>query len=111
VYVTHDQVEAMAVADKIALLQHGELLQAGSPAEMYKTPMRTEVAEFFGAMNWLAGSLVAPGVAETPIGQLRFSSACSESQVRLGFRPEALVPVDGEGSLTLALSRCDGRGD
>jgi len=96
-YVTHDQVEAMAVADTIALLQQGELLQAGSPAELYKTPRRTEVAEFFGAMNWLDGSLVAPGVAETAIGRLCFSGACTDSQLRLGFRPEALVPVNGKG--------------
>ncbi|HVA22837.1 MAG TPA: ABC transporter ATP-binding protein [Chloroflexota bacterium] len=116
-YVTHDQVEAMAVADTIALLQQGELLQAGSPAELYRTPMRTEVAEFFGAMNWLAGSLVGPGVAETAIGRLCFSGSCEGAQVRLGFRPEALQPADSSGSLTLAPSRSysdgerDGRGD
>src|SRR5205085_8135591 len=45
-YVTHDQIEAMAVADKIALLQHGQLLQAGPPDELYSRPDRTEVAEF-----------------------------------------------------------------
>jgi iron(III) transport system ATP-binding protein len=110
-YVTHDQIEAMAVADTIALLQQGELLQAGSPAELYNTPLRTEVAEFFGAMNWLAGAVVAPGLAETAVGPLCFSSVCSEAQIRLGFRPEALVPLEGVGSLTLALSRGGGRGD
>jgi iron(III) transport system ATP-binding protein len=109
-YVTHDQIEAMAVADKIALLQHGELLQAGAPDELYNRPVRTEVAEFFGSMNWLAGSVAGVGVAETAIGRLRFSGALDFGRVRLGFRPEALCPVEGEGSLTPALSRCDGRG-
>ena len=97
-YVTHDQIEAMAVADTIALLQQGELLQAGSPAELYRAPQRTEVAEFFGAMNWLAGSVVGPGLADTAIGRMRFSGSCDEAQVRLGFRPEALIPADGSSA-------------
>src|SRR5918998_2780890 len=54
-YVTHDQIEAMAVADKIALLRLGEMLQVGSPMSLYRTPVRDEVAEFFGQVNWLQG--------------------------------------------------------
>src|SRR5581483_9322502 len=94
-YVTHDQVEAMAVADKIALLQHGDLLQAGTPAEMYASPSCPDVANFFGEMNWLEGTVVRPGVAETAIGPLRFSASPPEGSVMLGFRPEALAPANG----------------
>jgi iron(III) transport system ATP-binding protein len=103
-YVTHDQVEAMAVADKIALLQHGKLLQAGTPDELYNTPCRAEVADFFGAMNWLDATVLQPGLAETCIGQVSFgvgqassvpagTMLARASKVRLGFRPEALVPA------------------
>jgi len=95
-YVTHDQVEAMAVADKIALMQHGQLLQAGTPAELYNTPTRFEVAEFFGSMNWLSGTVLQPGLADTAIGPLRFAAAGNGNQVKLGFRPEALSPLPSQ---------------
>jgi iron(III) transport system ATP-binding protein len=90
-YVTHDQIEAMAISDKIALMQSGELLQAGAPLEIYHKPKRAEVAEFFGSVNWLNGKIVQPGLAESPIGKLRVppSSAVGE-EVLLGFRPECL---------------------
>ncbi|HLH25450.1 MAG TPA: ABC transporter ATP-binding protein [Chloroflexota bacterium] len=91
-YVTHDQVEAMAVADKIALMRRGELLQVGSPMSLYRAPARAEVAEFFGQVNWLGGRVVEPGVVETAIGPLRVGGAASRGEaVLVGFRPEALT--------------------
>jgi iron(III) transport system ATP-binding protein len=90
-YVTHDQVEAMAMADRIALMQSGEFLQLGGPAELYYSPATTDVAEFFGTMNWLPGRIAAPGVAETAIGPVRFSDCGGgAAEVLLGFRPECL---------------------
>jgi iron(III) transport system ATP-binding protein len=94
-YVTHDQVEAMAMADRIALMQSGEFLQLGPSAELYHNPATTDVAEFFGTMNWLPGHIGAPGIAETPIGAVRFADGgdgCAE--VLLGFRPECLSIVE-----------------
>jgi iron(III) transport system ATP-binding protein len=109
-YVTHDQVEAMAVADKIALLRHGELLQVGSPMSLYRTPARAEVAEFFGQVNWLGGRVAEPGVVETALGVLRVDGTASPGDaVLVGFRPECLTAADGlpgadrnllEGTLT-----------
>ncbi|MBI2361279.1 MAG: ABC transporter ATP-binding protein [Deltaproteobacteria bacterium] len=96
-YVTHDQVEAMAVSDKIALMQLGELLQVGAPMELYRSPRRAEVAEFFGQVNWVPGRIVEPGVAETPIGRLRIqSSARPGDEVLVGFRPECLSIVEDD---------------
>lgn len=93
-YVTHDQVEAMAIADKIALMQGGELLQVGTPMELYHKPVRPEVAEFFGLVNWVEGKMVQPTLAETPIGSLEISgSVAPGSQVLLGFRPESVSVV------------------
>jgi iron(III) transport system ATP-binding protein len=98
-YVTHDQVEAMAIADKIALMQSGELLQAGPPMELYHRPCRAEVAEFFGSVNWLKGKIIEPSLAETPIGRIRISRPLSSGEeVLVGFRPESLTIVEGRGS-------------
>jgi ABC-type sugar transport system ATPase subunit len=95
-YVTHDQVEAMAVADKIALLRHGELLQVGSPISLYRTPCRAEVAEFFGQVNWLQGRVVEPGLVGTQLGPLRVDKGASPGEaVLVGFRPECLAGADG----------------
>lgn len=104
-YVTHDQVEAMAIADKIALMQGGELLQVGTPMELYHKPVRPEVAEFFGLVNWVEGKMVQPTLADTPVGPLEISGPVPlGSQVLLGFRPESVSavsasPVDGRNVL------------
>ncbi|MGH7772191.1 MAG: ABC transporter ATP-binding protein [Candidatus Binatia bacterium] len=93
-YVTHDQVEAMAISDKIALMQSGELLQVGAPMELYHKPRRAEVAEFFGLVNWLKGRIVHSGLAETAVGPLHIKgSANPGDNVLLGFRPECLSIV------------------
>jgi iron(III) transport system ATP-binding protein len=94
-YVTHDQIEAMAMSDKIALMQSGELLQVGRPMELYHRPKRAEVAEFFGSVNWLKGKIVGPSLVETPIGRLGIREAARPGEdVLVGFRPEALTIVE-----------------
>ncbi len=104
-YVTHDQVEAMAVADKIALIQAGELLQVGGPMDLYHHPCRVEVAEFFGQVNWLTGKSTGAHLIETPIGPFKIKSeATPGDEVLLGFRPECLTIVDspsGTGENTM----------
>lgn len=94
-YVTHDQVEAMAMSDKIALMQLGELLQVGAPMELYHHPNRAEVAEFFGSVNWLRGRMIQACVAETPIGRLEVQKpAAPGEEILLGFRPECISIVE-----------------
>jgi len=104
-YVTHDQVEAMAIADKIALLQAGELLQVGAPMDLYYHPSRVEVAEFFGLVNWLTGKSIGPHLIETTIGSFHIkTTATPGDEVLLGFRPECLTIVDsppGTGENTM----------
>jgi iron(III) transport system ATP-binding protein len=95
-YVTHDQVEAMAIADKIALMQSGEILQMGTSMELYRNPKRAEVAEFFGLVNWVQGKMVQSNLAETSMGRFQIKESVTPgSQVLLGFRPEALSVVQG----------------
>ena len=93
-YVTHDQVEAMALADRIALLREGELLQVGTPPEVYAQPSCAEAANFFGFVNWVEGRVVEPGQVETPLGRLSILPGRAErgARVLLGFRPECLQP-------------------
>jgi iron(III) transport system ATP-binding protein len=90
-YVTHDQIEAMAMADKIALMSLGRLLQYGDPMELYRSPNCSEVADFFGSVNWLDGTLVGPELVETRIGRLKVCPRGNPGrEVVLGFRPESL---------------------
>ncbi|MFC0453324.1 ABC transporter ATP-binding protein [Rhodococcus jostii] len=98
-YVTHDQVEAMTMATRIALLNNGRIEQVGTPTELYDTPRSTFVAAFLGAppMNLFdatvivrAGELhlVADGV-DVPLG-LPADSATGPQKVTAGIRPERL---------------------
>ena len=59
IFVTHDQVEAMTMGDRIGVLNHGRIVQVGTPAEIYSNPRDTFVASFVGspAINLLPGSL------------------------------------------------------
>lgn len=95
VYVTHDQVEAMTLGERIVIMHQGQIQQAGAPLEVYHLPANRFVAGFIGspAMNFLAGALEADlfrtqGVdcrLNIPAGQLP-----RDRQVALGFRPEHL---------------------
>jgi iron(III) transport system ATP-binding protein len=95
-YVTHDQIEAMAMADKIALMSFGCLLQYGDPMELYRRPNCAEVADFFGSVNWLTGTLTDSKIVETKIGRLEVCPRNNPGpQVLVGFRPESLQIVEG----------------
>ena len=103
IYVTHDQVEAMTMADKIVVLQAGRVEQAGSPLELYHHPANLFVAGFIGSprMNLLPATVAEPGQGATivalPSGArvavpVEPGSARAGDQVTLGIRPEALRP-------------------
>ena len=79
------------MADKIALMSLGELLQYGSPMDLYRSPNCAEVAEFFGSVNWLPGRRVEADLVETRIGRFRTSGdAGASTDVFVGFRPECI---------------------
>ena len=90
-YVTHDQTEAMELADRVGVMHDGSLLQVGSPEELYKSPTDPRIAQFFGAMNWLDGRTEANGFIQTAIGRIEIphSKQVSEgSAIVLAVRPE-----------------------
>lgn len=68
VYVTHDQEEAMAMSDRIAVMAEGCLLQVGTPAQIYTAPSCREVMEFIGSVNTLQGQMARPGAHDGAAG-------------------------------------------
>lgn len=88
-YVTHDQVEAMALADRIAIMDNGVILQVGQPQDVYHHPVNATVVNFFGRVNWLDGRISKGGIIETEIGTLHADVAANiGSLVVIGVRPE-----------------------
>jgi ABC-type sugar transport system ATPase subunit len=88
-YVTHDQVEAMVLADRIAVMSQGEILQTGNPFELYRAPKNSLVAEFFGSINWVQGQLLDGNRVETEIGTLAMDvPSRHHGAVVVGIRPE-----------------------
>src|SRR5207253_4614623 len=99
-YVTHDQVEAMVLADRIAVMAHGEILQVGNPYELYRNPTSPIVAEFFGSMNWLRGKVLDNDCVETEIGRIEVDFRGERNcNVVIGIRPEDMkIDSAGDGS-------------
>jgi len=103
VYVTHDQVEAMTLADRIVVMSGGKALQIGAPQEVFSRPANLFVAGFIGspAMNLLRGRAAPapnwPGRTQVTAGQLCFERAgVPGGEVVVGIRPESLVPGGAE---------------
>jgi iron(III) transport system ATP-binding protein len=99
VYVTHDQKEALSLADRMAVLHQGKLVQVGTPVELYNRPASRFVADFLGDANFIPGEVVELRdaghiVADTPVGRL--VGTLTQGQVRVGqrvtvaIRPESL---------------------
>jgi multiple sugar transport system ATP-binding protein len=100
IFVTHDQVEAMTMGDRIGVLNHGKIVQVGTPAEVYHSPRNTFVAGFVGspAMNLLSGAIangnavLAPKTFEL---SLAGAKAAGEGNYTFGIRPEDVKVESG----------------
>ena len=105
IYVTHDQVEAMTLADRIVVLDGGLIAQVGSPRELYERPVNRFVAQFIGSpkMNIVPCS-TSGGTYSLPGGRQGPFSGKAEA-VELGIRPEH-ISIGGSGS-----GQCDGTVD
>jgi ABC-type sugar transport system ATPase subunit len=114
VYVTHDQVEAMTLADRIVVLSEGRVEQVGAPLELYRRPANRFVASFLGSprMNFVAAELVevGPAVARLKLRDGALVVVAADAQglkvgqtVTLGLRPE--TPAEAaDGSLALQVA-------
>src|SRR5256884_5823935 len=97
VFVTHDQEEAMDVADEIVVLADGVVEQVGSPHEMYDNPANPFVMSFLGPVTRLGGQLVRPHDIEVSAASAPGASAATVTRVvRLGFEVRVETQVDGE---------------
>jgi iron(III) transport system ATP-binding protein len=104
IYVTHDQAEALSMADRIAVMRRGRIVQVGTPRQLYTRPESMFVAEFIGGTNWLPGILEEHEdllTVRTPVGAIRAldgvkGMACGD-RVFCSVRPESvrLHPADG----------------
>jgi putative spermidine/putrescine transport system ATP-binding protein len=101
IYVTHDQEEALALGDRIVVMQKGEIAQIGTPREIYRTPQNPFVADFVGAANQLAGHMhggklhigphiLEPAVISEPLGDI----ICNSGSVDVFFRADGLSVCD-----------------
>jgi len=121
VYVTHDQIEAMTLATKIAVLKDGILQQSGSPAEIYNHPANLFVADFMGspAMNLLAADVEMKGRKTTILIERRDGQPLridlpsgaldgyTGRQVIFGIRPEAITDPDSADRLSKHIVEAD----
>jgi putative spermidine/putrescine transport system ATP-binding protein len=97
VYVTHDQGEAMALGDRIVVMDHGRVAQVGTPREIYHRPATRFVADFIGTMNRLAGE-VRGGILACRAGRVPWPGAPGEGPREILFRPEDVSIAEGPGA-------------
>jgi putrescine transport system ATP-binding protein len=121
VIVTHDQEEAMVVADRIAVLREGRLMQVAAPAEIYERPNSRWVADFIGEVTLIEGRLSEGGALATGLGPLRVAAGemgdKASDKIWLALRPEKLrmsqerAREDGLNALAGTVAEIGYRGD
>ena len=122
IYVTHDQIEAMTLADKIVVLSEGRIEQVGSPQQLYHHPANRFVAGFIGSpkMNFIDGTVAAvqaDGVqVQLPGGGLQWAAVDGSTlqagqKVTLGVRPEHLNIAQGQAALQARCTALELLGD
>jgi iron(III) transport system ATP-binding protein len=104
IYVTHDQSEAMAISDRIVIMNEGRIEQDGSPREIYERPNSAFVADFIGKVNFVEGSVVASRSGQVDVdvwGQVitveQQQNLQAGTRVKLVLRPEAIHLGDDRG--------------
>ncbi|HOG43690.1 MAG TPA: sn-glycerol-3-phosphate ABC transporter ATP-binding protein UgpC [bacterium] len=107
IYVTHDQVEAMTLADRIVVLNKGILQQVGTPAELFDTPANVFVAGFIGSpsMNLLNLKTIKRGDHATLVSDginigIVFSEGCFREEMVVGIRPQDFMLTDGDPEIS-----------
>jgi putative spermidine/putrescine transport system ATP-binding protein len=102
IFVTHDQEEALALADRICLMNDGNIEQLGTPEDIYERPASTFVADFIGASNLIYGTIAADSRLETADGLLPLPGDCvapAGVKAALIIRPEKLLLCSGDEAL------------
>jgi len=87
-YVTHDQTEAMAISDRIAVMDKGKIIQLGTPEEIYNKPINQFVAEFIGTTNMVTGQVAEEPDSQGGLGTVSFPGEYGVVQIRCSFPRE-----------------------
>jgi iron(III) transport system ATP-binding protein len=104
VFVTHDQEEALALGDKVGVMIAGEVVQAGSPEEVYRRPATRAVAHFLGDATFLPGHASGCEI-ECELGRLTAAGTCEPGDVEVMLRPEELELTAEAGVPVAVVSR------
>ena len=96
--VTHDPEEAMQIADRIALMKSGRLVQVGTPEELYRTPVNLFAARFFSPFTQITATVHSKSVA-TPLGKFSADEFAENEKVIVGVRPQAVKLVKGQSNI------------
>ncbi|MFM9939297.1 MAG: sn-glycerol-3-phosphate ABC transporter ATP-binding protein UgpC [Hyphomicrobiaceae bacterium] len=111
IFVTHDQVEAMTLADQVVVMNKGTIEQVGKPIDVYQRPASTFVASFIGApaMNLIEGTIAGPGLVDVGgAGRLAFEASAFTTKpgqaVEVGIRPEDVEIVRAKDSAGLTFA-------
>ena len=111
IYVTHDQAEALALSDRIAVMSNGQLQQYGTPQEVYRRPANRVVADFMGLVNFLPGRVSAPGTVTLDGGEILHlvvpSGLSVGNAVDVAIRPEDIrltLPSDGLAGMSATVA-------
>ena len=106
IYVTHDQVEAMTLADKIVVMNSGRIEQVGSPRQLFETPANTFVATFIGSPRMTLVDVVRDGERLTVSGggSIATGTLPAAQKLKLGLRPDAIRLSRGQGGEGLSAS-------
>ncbi len=107
-FVTHDQEEAITMADRIVVMDHGAIIQIGAPDDVYYRPNSAYVARFFGGNNLISCRVIGPGHVHTPFGPMRVDTAPLVPGIDawLVVRPEVItiwrvvLPLSRQGAIT-----------
>jgi sulfate transport system ATP-binding protein len=107
IFVTHDQEEAMEIADRIIVVNHGHIEQSGTPADLYDRPANDFVMGFLGPVTTLGGRLVRPhDIRVSTKAAAGAQRASLERVVSLGFETRIVAtPEDGSDPITVQLTR------
>ncbi len=110
IYVTHDQKEALTMADRMAVLEQGRLQQTGTPREIYRRPTNRFVADFIGESNFVDGTVKTASDSmvevDTPLGLLQSTTASGHKagdEVTVLIRPESFCLSDGTNTVEVTI--------
>jgi putative spermidine/putrescine transport system ATP-binding protein len=114
IYVTHDQDEALSLADRVVVMRDGRVRQIGTPEELYGRPLHADVAEFMGYRNIVAARATSPGngglrVAIGDAALIGTPIDAREGDVIVAFRPDDLTPRE-DGPLAATVTAAEYRG-